>query len=96
VAGRADKAKGGDGAPASGGGGAPKASVWGDLNKALNGLVRSGVIAGYTTGKVGKGEIPPVEVSVTPGADQAEVVRQVRAALPEALAETQIRTRADG
>ena len=37
--------------------GAPKASIWGDLNKALNGLVKTGII-------VGMGETIPEIVEV--------------------------------
>jgi hypothetical protein len=67
---------------------------WGDLNKALNGLVQAKVIQSYRTQKPGKNaELNLVEVTVEVGADQADVVRRVREALPEAFSGLQIRTR---
>jgi len=67
-------------------------SGWGELNIALNGLVREGIIQSYKTGM--SGETTSVEVEIESGADQAEVVRRVRGSLPEAFAEAQVRTRA--
>ena len=65
---------------------------WGELNIALNGLVREGVIQSYKTGM--SGETTSVEVEIESGADQAEVVRRVRGSLPQSFAEAQVRTRA--
>ena len=65
-------------------------SGWGELNIALNALVKEGVITSYRTGSDGG---TTVEVNVGGGADQAEVVRRVRASLPSAFAEAQVRTR---
>ena len=65
---------------------------WGELNIALNGLVREGVIQSYKTGM--SGETTSVEVEIESGADQAEVVRRVRGSLPPSFAEAQVRTRA--
>ena len=65
---------------------------WGELNIALNGLVREGIIQSYKTGM--SGEATSVEVAIESGADQAEVVRRVRGCLPGAFAEAQVRTRA--
>jgi hypothetical protein len=71
----------------------PKPPVgWGELNVALNGLVREGVIQSYRTGL--SGETTSVEVAIDSGADQAEVVRRVRGSLPSAFAEASVRTRA--
>jgi hypothetical protein len=67
-------------------------SGWGELNVALNAVVKSGVIRDYrATGADGD---TVVEVTVDSGADQAEVVRQVREALPGAFASAKVRTRA--
>jgi hypothetical protein len=65
---------------------------WGELNIALNGLVREGVILSYSTGMASGAT--SVEVAIDSGADQAEVVKRVRGALPAAFAEAQVRTRA--
>ena len=66
----------------------PKRPVgWGELNVALNSLVREGVIVGYSTAAVESGT--SVEVATASGADQADVVRRVREALPTAFAEAQ-------
>jgi hypothetical protein len=65
---------------------------WGELNIALNALVREGVIVSYSTGMAGGST--SVEVAIDSGADQAEVVRRVRGSLPTAFAEAQVRTRA--
>ena len=64
---------------------------WGELNIALNSLVKEGVISRYSTGASGSGT--SVEVSIESGADQAEVVKRVRAALPTEFADAQVRTR---
>jgi hypothetical protein len=70
----------------------PKRPVgWGELNVALNALVKEGVIAGYSTG-AGK-EAPSIEVATESGSDQADVLRRVREALPSAFSEAQVRTR---
>ena len=66
---------------------------WGDLNKALNALTKAGLILGYST-KIGdKNAETVVEVTIERGSDQAEVVRRVRASLPTAFSEAQVRTR---
>ena len=70
----------------------PKRPVgWGELNLALNGLVKEGIIVGYSTG-ADKGATS-IEVATDSGADQAEVVRRVRETLPCAFSEAQVRTR---
>jgi hypothetical protein len=70
----------------------PKRPVgWGELNVALNSLVTEGIIVGYSTAA---GErATSIEVATATGADQAEVVRRVREALPTAFAEAQVRTK---
>ena len=65
---------------------------WGELNIALNALVREGVILSYSTGMAGGSS--SIEVAIDGGADQADVVKRVRGALPTAFAEAQVRTRA--
>lgn len=65
---------------------------WGDLNIALNRLVKGGVILGYKTARPEAGGSVGVEVSTASGADQADVLRQVREALPEAFATASVRT----
>lgn len=67
-------------------------SGWGNLNIALNGLVKAKVIVSYNTG-AGKDEAVSIEAVIDKGADQAEVVQRVRDALPEAFAAAQVRTR---
>lgn len=64
---------------------------WGELNVALNGLVKKAVIVGYKTGSTDGAT--SVEVSIERGADQADVVRQVREALPQAFSDATVRTR---
>ena len=66
---------------------------WGELNVALNSLVRDGVILSYSTGMASGSA--SIEVSVGSGADQAEVVRRVRGSLPDAFAAANVRTRAN-
>lgn len=66
---------------------------WGELNIALNQLVKAGTITGYKTARPeGDGPVG-VEVMTAPGADQADVVRLVRETLPEAFASAVVRTR---
>lgn len=49
---------------------------WGDINAALNRLVREGVIAGFKTNRGEKSHDTGLHVSVTPAADDdAESVR---------------------
>jgi hypothetical protein len=67
-------------------------SGWGELNVALNALVKERLIVSYRTSA--DNGATTVEVNIDTGADQAEVVRRVRAALPEAFASAQVRTRA--
>ena len=71
----------------------PKRPVvgWGELNIALNALVKKGTIVSYSTAAVK--DATSVEVATASGADQAEVVRQVKEALPSAFSEAQVRTR---
>lgn len=66
---------------------------WGDLNIALNGLVREKVIAGYQTNRAEKGDEPSVVVTVASGADQAEVVARVRAVLTGMFENATVRTK---
>ncbi|MGA0593711.1 hypothetical protein [Enterovirga sp. CN4-39] len=71
----------------------PKAPAgWGELNVALNGLVREGVIISYSTGMAAGSA--SVEVAIESGADQAEIVKRVRGSLPPAFADANVRTRA--
>jgi hypothetical protein len=71
----------------------PKPKVgWGELNIALNALVKEGVILSYSAA-VGTSAGVSVEVATANGADQAEVVRRVRESLPSAFSEAQVRTR---
>jgi hypothetical protein len=65
---------------------------WGELNVALNALVKERLILNYSAA-AGMSGAMTVEVTVTSGADQAEVVRRVREALPSAFSEAQVRTR---
>ena len=67
---------------------------WGDLNVALNSLRKAGVIADYKTGTAPRSGALTIEVAVESGADQAEVVRQVRESLPDSVADAEVRTRA--
>lgn len=69
-------------------------TTWGDLNIALNGLVKGGVIVSYKTSRADKGGEAAIEVSTAKGADQAEVVRQVRELLNGAFAAAVVRTKA--
>jgi hypothetical protein len=66
---------------------------WGELNVALNGLVKAGTILGYKTARPEAAGSATVEVMTAPGADQAEVVRKVREMLPPAFATATVRTR---
>lgn len=73
----------------------PKAMAsWGDLNIALNTLVKEGLIAGYKTSRADKNAEVSIEVSTPSGADQAEVVRRVRELLTGQFADAKVRTRA--
>lgn len=67
---------------------------WGDLNIALNTLVKEGLIAGYKTSRADKNTEVGIEVSTPSGADQAEVVRRVRELLTGQFADAKVRTRA--
>jgi hypothetical protein len=67
---------------------------WGDLNVALNGLVREGVIVSYKTSRPEKDTPAGIEVATAKGADQAEVVKRVRQLLTGEFAEATVRTRA--
>lgn len=67
---------------------------WGELNIALNGLVKSKAILGYKTARPEGDGVSSVEVTTAPGTDQAEVIRLVREVLPEAFATATVRTRA--
>jgi hypothetical protein len=71
----------------------PKRPVvgWGELNVALNALVKQGIIVSYSTAAVKSATT--IEVTTSSGADQAEVVRQVREALPNAFSDAQVQTR---
>lgn len=72
----------------------PKSIVrWGELNIALNGLVKAGTILGYRTARPEAGGSAGIEVTTVQGADQAEVVRRVREVLPEAFSTATVRTR---
>ena len=74
---------------------AKEMTSWGDLNIALNGLVREGVIVSYKTSRADKsGGEAAIEVSTAQGADQAEVVGKVRGILNGAFADASVRTRA--
>lgn len=66
---------------------------WGDLNIALNALVREGVISAYKTLRGEKGEEPAIEVAIAQGSDQAEVVSRVRQTLTGIFAGATVRTR---
>jgi hypothetical protein len=68
-------------------------SGWGELNVALNALVREGVIVSYKTIRPEKGGPAGIEVATAPGADQAQVVRRVRELLPGNFADATVRTR---
>ena len=66
---------------------------WGELNIALNQLVKAGTILGYKTARPEADGVAGIEVATPKGADQAEVVRGVREVLPEAFANATVRTR---
>jgi hypothetical protein len=70
----------------------PKRPVgWGELNVALNTLVKQGIIVSYSTGAE-KGATS-IEVATHSGADQPEVLRRVRENLPSTFSEAQVRTK---
>ena len=60
-------------------------------NCQFSALIKEGIIVSYSTG-AGKGATS-IDVATDSGADQAEVVRRVREALPSAFSEAQVRTR---
>lgn len=66
---------------------------WGELNIALNQLVKACTIIRYKT--AGPEGIGPAGVQVTTaiGADQAYVARRVRDVLPDAFSTATVRTR---
>jgi hypothetical protein len=66
---------------------------WGELTGALDALVREGLILSYSAA-AGTSTAASVEVAVSVGADQAEVVRRVSESLPGAFAKAEIRIRA--
>lgn len=66
---------------------------WGSLNVALNTLVRTGVISAYKTNRPENDNPALIEVTVPPGADQAEVVDRVRQSLTTEFADATVRTR---
>ena len=63
----------------------------GELNVALNALVKDGSILRYDVQTGGK-DAATIEVAIDSGADQVEVVRRVREALPDAFSAAQVRT----
>jgi hypothetical protein len=65
---------------------------WGDLNGALDALVREGVILSYSPA-AGTSTAASVEVALPAGANQAEAVRRVSESLPDAFSKAEIRTR---
>jgi hypothetical protein len=65
---------------------------WGELNAALNALVREGVILSYSA-SAGTGAAPSVEVAICEGEDETEVVRRVAEALPRTFSAAQVRTK---
>ena len=69
---------------------------WGDLNVALNTLVKAGVITGYKTSRAETGGTgaTAIEVSIRTGADQAEVVGRVRELLTGIFSDATVRTKA--
>lgn len=66
---------------------------WGELNVALNGLVKGGAIRGYKTARAESGGSATIEVTTDRGADQADVLRMVREVLPESFSTAIVRTR---
>ena len=46
---------------------------WGDLNAALNGLVKTRVILGYSTGMERNSDAPSIEVEIEPGAGEGRL-----------------------
>lgn len=64
----------------------------GELNVALNGLIKTKAILSYS---VAQAKGTAIEVAIDKGADQAEVLRLVREALPASFSEAQVRTKID-
>lgn len=62
----------------------------GELNVALNALVKEKLILAYNVSQT-----TAIEVAIDKGADQVEVLRRVRAALPDAFSDALVRTRID-
>jgi hypothetical protein len=67
-------------------------SARGELNLALNALTKERLILSYGVAQTGS---TTIEVAIDKGADQAEVLRRVREALPTSFADAQVRTRID-
>ena len=67
-------------------------SARGALNMALNALTKERLILSYIVAQTGT---TAIEVAIDKGADQADVLRRVRDALPASFAEAQVRTRID-
>lgn len=65
-------------------------SARGELNVALNALTKEQLILSYS---VAQGDTTSIDVAVEKGADQAEVLRRVREALPASFVDAQVRTR---
>jgi hypothetical protein len=67
-------------------------SARGELNVALNALTKERLIRSYSVAQTGT---TGIEVLIDKGADQAEVLRRVREALPPSFVDAQVRTRTD-
>jgi|tagenome__1003787_1003787.scaffolds.fasta_scaffold18878169_1 hypothetical protein len=65
---------------------------WGELNAALNALVRDGVILSYSAA-AGTGASPSIEVAICEGEDDKEVVRRVMEMLPSSFSAAQVRAK---
>jgi hypothetical protein len=65
---------------------------WGELNSALNILIRDGVILSYSA-IAGTGAAPSIEVSICEREDDTDVVRRVREMLPSSFSAAQVRTK---
>jgi hypothetical protein len=62
----------------------------GELNVALNALTKERLILSY---KVAQAGTTAIEVEIDKAADQADVLRRVREALPPSFLDAQVRTR---
>lgn len=62
----------------------------GELNVALNVLMKEKLILSYDVAQTSG---TAIEVGIDKGADQADVLRRVREALPASFADAQVRTR---